>query len=185
MNKNVKIIKPCEQYLESYLEACKEFKELGIKSGPPHDPDKFDEWKDTIFTKCEEYSKGINLPDGFVPCTMYWMVNDNDYIGAGNIRHELNENLKAFGGHIGYHIRKKYWNKGYGSLQLKLLLQKCNEMGIEKALLTCDATNIASSRVMEKNGGKKLGLYQVRLNNKLKFIYKYEIPTNIAARENA
>ncbi len=172
-----RIIKPCEQYLESYLEACKEYKKLNLSSGSFHDPEQYDEWKSVIFDKYDCETKGINLPKGCVPSTTYWLVDDDKYIGSGNIRHELTDCLKQFGGHIGYCIRPECWNKGYGTAQLKMLLQEANKLGIGNALLTCDAKNIASARVMEKNGAKKLGLFQLRFDNKLKFFYKYEIST--------
>ena len=120
--KTVELLKPCEKYLYSYLEACKEFKEMGVSSVSYHDPDKFGEWKNSIFRQCDDMSKGINLPEGYVPATAYWLVDGENYIGSGNVRHYLNDSLKNFGGHIGYFIRKKYWNMGYGTLLLKLLL---------------------------------------------------------------
>ncbi len=65
---------------------------------------------------------------------------------------------------------------GYGTLQLKLLLQKAKELGIENALLTCNVNNIASYRVMEKNGGERIGTEKVMVDNKEREIYKYNIP---------
>ena len=172
---NIKLIKPCEKYLESYLEACREFKTMGINSVSYHDPDKYDGWKDSIFQRCEDNSKGINLPEGYVPMTTFWLVDGKNYIGSGNIRHRLSESLKNFGGHIGYFIRKEYWGKGYGTLQLKLLLEKARELGIKKVLLTCDVDNIASTRVMEKNGGKRLDKIDVEVGGQLRSVYRYEI----------
>ena len=42
-------IKPCKEYLESYLEACKECVGHIHEDYIMHKPEKFDEWKDTIF----------------------------------------------------------------------------------------------------------------------------------------
>lgn len=173
----IKLVKPCEKYLESYLEACREFKETNITGVHYHDSDKFEEWKDTIFQRYDDNANGINLPEGYVPMTTYWLVDSKNYIGSGRIRHCLSESLKKYGGHIGYFIRKKYWGKGYGTLQLKLLLEKAKELGIEKVLVTCDVDNIASSRVMEKNSGKRICQAEVKVNGKMRAIYKYEIDT--------
>ena len=57
-----------------------------------------------------------------------------------------------YAGHIGYGVRCSEWNKGYGTLMLKLALEKAKEMGLSKVLLTCDDDNPASAKVMEKNG---------------------------------
>ena len=37
---------------------------------------------------------------------------------------------------------------------LKLALEKARDLGITKALLTCDKSNVASARVIRKNGGR-------------------------------
>jgi predicted acetyltransferase len=36
---------------------------------------------------------------------------------------------------------------------LELAIPKAKALGIQKALLTCDKTNAASRRIIEKNGG--------------------------------
>ena len=151
---NVKLILPCEEYLQSYLEACREYKEHNVATYSFHDPDKFDEWKDIIFQRYADYRKGLNLEPGWVPGTTFWLVEDGEFIGMGGVRHRLNEGLERFGGHIGYGIRYSKWNKGYGTLQLKLLLQEAAKLGISRVLITCNDDNIGSARVIEKNGGK-------------------------------
>lgn len=55
-------------------------------------------------------------------------------------------------GHIGYGVRYSEWNKGYGTLMLKLALEKAKAMGLGKVLITCDDDNAASAKVMENNG---------------------------------
>ena len=174
---NVKLIKPCEKYLESYLEACREFKAMDISTAFYNDPDKYNEWKATLIQRYEDHSKGINLPEGYVPCTTYWLVDGENFIGRGSVRHTLNDFLQKYGGHIGYYIRSSYWGQGYGTLQLKLLLEKAHELGINKALITCDTHNIASARVMEKNGAVRLDEIEVTVDNKVRKIYRYEVET--------
>ena len=104
-------------------------------------------------------------------------MDGKKYIGTGSIRHYLNESLKNFGGHIGYFIRPSQWNKGYGTIQLRLLLEKAHELGIENALLTCDVENIASARVMEKNGGRRIDQIEVEVAGELRRLFRYEIKT--------
>ena len=174
---NIKLIKPCERYLLSYLEACRELKSADISANTFHNPDDFFEWKDNIFQRFEKNSQGTDLPEGYVPMTTYWLVDELNYIGSGSIRHYLNENLKKFGGHIGYFIRPTFWNMGYGTLQLRLLLLKANELGIDNALLTCDVENHASARIMEKNGGKRIDEIEVEVAGTMRKLYRYEIKT--------
>lgn len=74
-------------------------------------------------------------------------------IGRSEIRHRLNRELEIIGGHIGADIRRSERKKGFGTLILKLTLEKAKELGIEKVLLTCDRNNIASAKTIEKCGG--------------------------------
>ena len=49
-------------------------------------------------------------------------------------------------------IRSNEWGRGYGTLMLKLALEKAKARGLDKVLITCNDENLASARVMEKNG---------------------------------
>ena len=91
---------------------------------------------------------------GFVPSTLYFMVdNNNQVIGAIHFRHELNNRLLQNDGHIGYGIRPSERRKGYASLMLNMLLVDIRSKGYEKVLITCDEDNIGSARTIEKSGG--------------------------------
>ena len=47
-------------------------------------------------------SQGLDLPEGYVPDTVYVLENDEgDYVGIVNLRHCLNEALRQGAGHIG------------------------------------------------------------------------------------
>ena len=73
--------------------------------------------------------------------------------GIINIRHELNEFLRQYGGHIGYSVHPACWNQGYATEMLALALQQGDALGLRELLLTCSPDNPASRRVIEKNGG--------------------------------
>ena len=94
------------------------------------------------------------LPEGYVISYDYFAVDDGKFIGRISIRTSLTERLMNFGGHIGYGVTPKEWQKGYGSEMLRLGLIKAKELGIdERILLTCDDDNIGSYKIIEKNGG--------------------------------
>jgi len=139
--------------LDSYRAALEEFNASNAAIDILHDPDEFDQWKATIFEYFEDHRMGRNLPEGYVPDSTFWLVDGDTYLGTGNIRHRLTPELEQFGGHIGYAIRPSYWNMGYGTLQLRLLLAEAAKLGLTHVLLTCDESNLASARVMEKCGG--------------------------------
>lgn len=90
----------------------------------------------------------------FVPAHTYFLVQENKkIIGAVNIRHYLNEYLLNFGGHIGYGVRPSERKKGYASLMLSMALPIAKELGINKALITCDKNNVGSAKTIINNGG--------------------------------
>ena len=101
-----------------------------------------------------DISNSVNLPDGWVPQTTFWLYCDNTPVGIGRIRHYLNDSLRENGGHIGYAISSSYRGKGYGNEILRLLLTECNNMGISEALVDPYKSNESSTKIVIRNGGK-------------------------------
>lgn len=92
---------------------------------------------------------------GLVPDSTFLFIRetDNRLVGVINIRHELNDWLLQYGGHIGYSIRPNERRKGYAKQQLKLALAKCRDLGLDRVLVTCNENNEASRRTILANGG--------------------------------
>lgn len=91
---------------------------------------------------------------GYVPATLYFMTNEKGYIvGAAHHRHELNDDLREYGGHIGYGIRPSERRKGYSTKQLKMMIDMLRKKGYTEIMITCDDDNIGSFKTIEKNGG--------------------------------
>jgi predicted acetyltransferase len=99
----------------------------------------------------------IRLPSGEivpkVPFSLHWLTEGDTFIGEASLRHQLNAHLMREGGHIGYGIRPSRRGRGYGRRILGLALEECRRLGIERALVTCLESNIASARIIEANGG--------------------------------
>ena len=91
--------------------------------------------------------------DGYVPQTVLWWAAGWEYIGRLNIRHELNEGLLRSGGHIGYVVRPSARGCGHATAMLAAALPLAAALGIDPARVDCDVGNVASRRVIEKNGG--------------------------------
>lgn len=154
----MQLVVPTVKYQQSYEDAIEESKhETGVTLLPrPEIGQPFEEFVQNKIN----HSHGIGLPDGWVPSTELWLV-DNDpstasgqvFIGRTNIRHYLNSWLLQIGGHIGYWIRPSKRNKGYGKKILELALKEAKKLGISEVLVTCDTTNLGSKKVIEANGG--------------------------------
>lgn len=101
-------------------------------------------------------SLDIHFPaDGFVPDSTFFCLDEerNVMVGAVNIRHELNDYLLAYGGHIGDGIRPSERRKGYATRMIGLALEECRKLNIKKVLIVCNQDNIGSARSILNHGG--------------------------------
>ncbi len=147
----MKLLLPSVKYKQSYLKAVKEGRdEVGITIlKKPKKDEPFEEF----VKKLRGEAKGLNLPEGWVPATELWLIDNEEFTGRVNIRHELTDHLLKVGGHIGYWIRPSKRKMGYGKEILKLALLEAKKLGIIKVLVTCDEGNIGSCKIIEANGG--------------------------------
>lgn len=156
----MELILPTTEYKTSFIEMVKEFQtnddysythrtKLYKQLSVPDLEKDFD-----AFVAGELNAMGeANVPEGRVPYTRYWLVDNGQFIGSVDIRHRLNEALMSDGGHMGYDIRPSMRGKGYGNTILALALGKARQIGIARALLTVDIRNEVSRKIIEKNGG--------------------------------
>lgn len=108
----------------------------------------------TFLQALRDEAAGIRLAPGLVPQHTYWLMREDGVIvGVSRLRTLLTPALEDVGGHIGYDIRPSERRKGYGTLLLALTLRKARMLGLPRVLLTCNTDNIASARIIEKNGG--------------------------------
>lgn len=111
----------------------------------------YDEWLEKVISAHNQVASFLK-----VPATTFFTVRKTDgkIIGSIQLRHELNEDLRKRGGHIGYGICPSERRKGYGNEQLSLVLQKAKELHIPRVMISCDKDNIASAKVAMNNGGQ-------------------------------
>jgi predicted acetyltransferase len=151
-----------------FLEMALEFQAAGDERHKPAIDDLVG-----YFDRFEILERGINLPPGKVRCSHFWIERDGRILGQSSLRHELTPDLMLEGGHIGYNIRPTERLKGYGTLILKLTLAEARKIGLPRVMVTCDADNIGSARIIEKNGGAYEG--QGISNNSGKLVNRYWI----------
>lgn len=92
-------------------------------------------------------------PAHWVPSTTFWWVDGEEFCGRLTIRHLLNDRLLEVGGHIGYWIRPSARGRGHATSAFRASLPYAGRLGIAEALVTCDADNAASRRIIEGAGG--------------------------------
>ena len=104
--------------------------------------------------RLDNCSLGIDIPDGFVPHSTYWLVRDQvEVVGVSNIRHSLTAALRREGGNIGYGIRPSARRQGFGTAVLRESLIRAGELGLNRALVTCGKSNVGSVAAIRRNGG--------------------------------
>jgi predicted acetyltransferase len=97
--------------------------------------------------------EAVSWPGGCVPQTDLWWVAGEDYLGRVSIRHRLTPHLLHEGGTIGYDIRPSARGRGHATAMLAAALPLAAALGVDPARLDCEAVDVASRRVIEKNGG--------------------------------
>ena len=148
------LIKPNLSYADEILKYKKEFLEAEPIINGSAGLDRFstiEEWLEEL----KKRSSKDTVPEGLVPSSTYLGIRekDNYIVGMIDIRHCLNDFLLQAGGHIGCGVRKFERKKGYAKQMIKLALEKCNELKIEKVLITCNDDNIASEKSIVSCGG--------------------------------
>lgn len=101
----------------------------------------------------DNWSKGKDLPDGYVGQTTYWLYVGDDVVGYGKLRHRLTEYSRVNGGNIGYAISKDFRGRGYGEKLFSMLLKEAENLGIKEIIATVEKNNVASKIVVEHCGG--------------------------------
>jgi len=170
---NLHLVPPSFEYMDSFKAAVLEFMAHRVEefSYP-----KLSTVRDerAFLCRLEKYRKG-KVSQGHVPSSAFWLVDGKNYLGSGDVRHYLNDNLRRLGGNIGYAIRPGAWQKGLGTKNLALLLEEARKLGVTKPIITCFETNLASIKIIEANGGRLIGTANNRVKAVLTLTRIYEI----------
>lgn len=150
----MKLIDPDEKYLDGYKQAYLMSLQM-VKQGKmkEHDVMFYNPDEKDVIRVLYDHRDPSKLKKGHVLSYDYFFVDGENFLGRISVRTSLTEELSKIGGNIGYGINPLFWNNGYGNEILKLGLEKVKELGLKKVLITCDDDNIASAKIIEKNGG--------------------------------
>lgn len=149
----LQLVKPSILYKDEILAYRREFESGGETlhgTGGLADYDRVEEW----LAHAAAMGARATCPPELVPSSTLLCVRaDGKLVGMIDIRHELNEYLGRFGGHIGYSIRPSERRKGYAVQQLRLGLAAAGELGLDRVLITCGRDNEGSRRTILACGG--------------------------------
>jgi predicted acetyltransferase len=156
---SARLVPPSPRYAASYVAALREGFSFATQPSALQQPIEDIEVDFAGYiARITDQAGTVTLPTGEVvpkvPFSVFWLVEDETFIGQLKLRHELNAHLRQEGGHVGYSIRPSRRGKGYGRLILKLGLEECRRVGLDRVLVTCGDDNLASARIIEANGGR-------------------------------
>jgi predicted acetyltransferase len=101
-------------------------------------------------------------------------------VGTAQLRlapSKSDEMPEGFESHVYYDVEEKYRGKGYGTMILDGLIKIAQGRGLNELVATVDADNIASIKIIEKNGGQLIakGL-TVSSREVIKYLIKPQAP---------
>lgn len=154
--------RPSTRFRASFVDAVEEFHAEGLTDRTRSDQalsayadwssaDGFAAYVRAITVDAQDESV---LPPGLVPSTRLWWTRDEEYLARLDVRHRLTPALTEVGGHIGYAVRPSARRQGHATAMLGEALVVARAMGLERVLVTCDADNVGSRRVIVANGGR-------------------------------
>ena len=135
--------------------------------------------KQREFGQGEENIRNINF-------YQYYLIENDEIIGTSSIRTniECNDYFNKYSGHIGYTIIPSKRKKGYGTIFLHLLLQKCKELGIKEVMLVCKVDNFGSQGVIENNLGSYIDIVLDPRDNEFYKRYKIDVDKSLELYKN-
>jgi len=152
----MKLIKASKEYQNQIVEMLEEWSKYNLEhplanKSPSkifkNDYHDFDYYLENLESKEET--------NGYVKDSVFFLYDEEKdiVIGASNLRHSLNDSLAYGGGHIGDGIRPSLRGKGYGTLLIKLTLEECKKLNINKVMLTANSDNYGSIKTILNNNG--------------------------------
>ena len=147
----LRLVEPAPRYKAAILDAVAEMQAIGEWD---ISPDAFAARFDDMLRELAAARDPATAPPGVLPYEDFWLMEKDTWIGLLTLRPQINEQFLDSGGHIGYVVRPSKRRGGYGTVLLRLGLDKARERGLQRVLLTCNETNIGSRKIIEANGGQ-------------------------------
>ena len=125
----------------------------------------------------QRQSAGKNLKVGYVLHVEFWVIDADGFAGWNILGLAFYPAPDRVGHHVGYAVRPSKRRLGYATRALQFLLDEARKRNILKLMPICDPDNIASRKVIERNGGVLLeSTPNAGANDGLRFLIDLERP---------
>jgi predicted acetyltransferase len=127
-----------------------------------------------------KYKEAISEPRVYLERTVsdqgntstYFCVEHEEILGAIRFRHHTSEYIENVIGHVGYETKPTARGKGVARIMLSWIQSNILD---SDAIVTCEADNIASEKVIKRCGGIYLNqIYSVEKQNDVK---RFKLPS--------
>lgn len=167
------LTKPLDIYKESYILAIKEFHCEGTNL--KYDISELNKNFNKFLFNINELILNPKLELGKVKESIYWLIDNEEFIGRISIRHNLSPYLQKYDGNIGFEIRPSKRKMGYGYILLELGIREVRNIGLDNIVIMCKDINKASIKIIEKNNGILIEKYFLKIDGEDIYVRKYTI----------
>lgn len=129
-----------------------------------------------------------SAPDGNIPVYAFSILSrqSGNEVGKINLRSGYTQNIELYRGNIGFTIHDGHRGHGYAAKACLLLLPFVRELGLPAIYLTCNRTNIASRKSIERlpvsflgemridDGSPFTAYYGNEARDKLRYVWRIE-----------
>lgn len=152
-----KLIKPHRQYEQDFRRMCRECLTAAKPDYGDWDADfagyltngVLDDFEKNVVQPLLDVETGPLAQFWHVPTAQWWLVDDqNHFMGFTDIRYQLIDCNKGWGGHMGLFLRPSARGKGIGKQLLRLALDKAHFLNLPRICICCNQKNIPMNKII-------------------------------------
>lgn len=154
----IRLIKPTKNNEQEYKEMINEWQNYGGPYAPciieydcGNPVEELD--YDAVLNVVEDYGNGRLFDydvNNFERSDFYFIFNDDELIGMGEVRHNLKDDGEKTIGHINCGVKPKSRRKGYATKAIECLIEKLKEDNIRKVVVCHYADNEVAPKLLKK-----------------------------------
>ena len=154
MSTDLRLVRPSVRYAGGFLRSAQDHVEHSSDSEHSREYARALDDFPAYLAQLRRFASSAAPGPGLVRQHSFWLTDGRDVLGHLRLRAALNARLERFGGHVGYDVPPSHRCKGHATRMLALGLREASKRGLSRVLLTTDARNVASIKVIERNGGR-------------------------------